>query len=59
MNVVPFPNANGGFRFICTGCDAEVLTPIHDGFPVCAVCRWLDERPQIPADVRDRIRGKP
>lgn len=58
MTVVPLKRADGSAIFTCTGCDMTVFVPIADEFLVCALCRWLDERPQIPADVRDRIRGK-
>ncbi len=55
--VIPFPAAGGGFTFTCSGCGHTVYTPETDGFAVCIVCRWLGERPALPAKVRDQIRG--
>jgi hypothetical protein len=57
MSVVPFAYPDGGAVFTCTGCGYVIIAAVTDGFPTCSVCRWLDERPQIPAEVRDRIRG--
>jgi|GEM_PF-5392726 len=60
MSVIPFPSASGGFVFTCTGCDYTVHTSTYDGFPVCMVCRWFDERPQIPRDrIRALLQGEP
>jgi hypothetical protein len=56
-NVVSFRLASGGAIFTCSGCGATVYCPVPDGYAVCALCRWLDERPQIPKEVRDRSRG--
>lgn len=55
--VLPFKTLGGGVAFTCTGCGYVVIAAVSDGFPTCSVCRWLDERPQIPKEVRDRIRG--
>lgn len=58
-NIVFSPSPEkGGFVFTCTSCGFQVYTLIHDGFPVCLTCRWFDERPQIPREVRERIQGK-
>lgn len=56
-NVTPLPTRGGGFAFTCTDCNVTVLAAVSDGFPVCLTCRWLNERPSIPAEIRDRIRG--
>lgn len=53
--LVPFPAKDGGYVFECTSCHYTVHTAEHDGYPVCLTCRWFDERPQIPREVRDRI----
>ena len=56
----PFRNLPGGGReFTCTSCGENVieLIPAFD-FPVCAICRWFDERPQIPKEVKKRCLGR-
>lgn len=58
MTLIPFPNADGGFVFNCKDCGCSVLTLIHDGVPLCALCRWLDDRPQIPKEIRERLRAQ-
>lgn len=59
MNATPSPfkdNPDGSREFVCSECDAPVLQAVSDGFdfPVCKVCRWFGERPQIPKEVRAR-----
>lgn len=46
-------------EFVCTSCGYNIWQAIDDefDFPVCCVCRWLDERPQIPIEVRNRIKN--
>jgi hypothetical protein len=53
-----FRKRDGSREFTCTGCGAHVFQAIDDGFdfPVCATCRWLDERPFIDKGTADRIR---
>src|SRR5215831_5990374 len=41
--------------FQCTSCGWEIHNLDWDGFPVCLECRWFDERPFIPKDIRKRI----
>src|SRR5215831_8561313 len=41
--------------FQCTSCGWEIHNLDWDGFPVCLECRWFDERPHIPKDIRRRI----
>lgn len=52
-------NADGSREFDCTGCDMHVVQAVSDGFdfPVCCLCRWFDERPHIPAEVKGRVLG--
>jgi hypothetical protein len=49
-------NADGSREFTCTSCGDRVIQMISDGydFPVCSICRWFDERPQIPQEVKLR-----
>lgn len=52
-------NLDGSREFTCSECGSRVLQAVSDGFdfPVCFECRWFEERPQIPAEVRERLRG--
>ena len=61
MTVSPFQNNPDGSReFNCTSCGTRVVQCVSDGFdfPVCAICRWFDERPQIPLEVKLRCLGR-
>lgn len=51
-------NADGSREFDCSGCGMHVIQAMPDfDFPVCVTCRWFDERPQIPSDVKNRFLG--
>lgn len=60
MRPSPFNNVPGGGRsFTCTGCGYTVYQAVADfDFPVCVTCRWFDERPQIPVEVKARCLGE-
>lgn len=53
-------NPDGSREFVCSDCGSSVLQAVNDGFdfPVCWLCRYFSEHPQIPAEVRDRITGR-
>lgn len=53
-------NTDGSREFDCTGCGMHIIQAMSDGFdfPVCITCRWFDERPQIPASVKQGFLGK-
>jgi hypothetical protein len=53
------PLVPGQLEFVCTGCGAHVSKCVDDGFdyPVCHLCQWLENRPQIDAATVARLRG--
>jgi hypothetical protein len=61
MTIEPSPfknNPDASREFTCTGCGFRVYQAVADfDFPVCVTCRWFDERPQIPAEVKARFTG--
>ncbi|MGY3393411.1 hypothetical protein ACVWW6_006002 [Bradyrhizobium sp. USDA 3311] len=54
-------NADGTREFTCTDCGTLVIQVISDDFdfPVCHICRFIGERPQMPEWVKALLRGKP
>lgn len=52
-----FPD--GHVEFDCTECKMHVMCAVDDGFdfPVCAMCRWLGERPWLDEAAKARIRA--
>jgi hypothetical protein len=60
VDIFALPKRDGSREFTCTDCGARVYQAIGAGFdyPVCMLCRWLGERPQIDAATQARLRGK-
>lgn len=52
-------NADGSREFDCTDCGVHVFQVISDGFdfPVCHICRFIQERPQMPEEIKALLRG--
>ena len=60
MSVIAFTQRDGSRELTCTDCGAHVQQAVDDGFafPVCYVCRFLGEHPQIDEATKARLRGR-
>jgi len=57
--IFPLPKKNGSIEFTCQECGARIYQAIAVfDYPICMICQWLNERPQIPQHVRDALSGK-
>lgn len=45
-------------EFVCTDCDNEIIAiGYHDGDPVCGICRFIRGCPDMPEDIKAKLRG--
>lgn len=57
----PFTNnADGSREFDCTDCGMHVVEIVGTDFdfPVCFICRYIGERPQMPEEAKALLRGE-
>lgn len=44
--------------FVCEDCgDSVFVFGDHDGFPVCATCRFIRAHPDMPENIKATLRG--
>lgn len=60
MTLLAFRAADGSRTFTCTGCESVVYQAVDVGeiLPICELRKWLDDRPDIPKETRDRLRHR-
>lgn len=59
--VSPFTNNPDGSReFVCTDCRIHVIEVVATDFdfPVCSICRFIGERPQLTDEAKAILRGE-
>lgn len=45
-------------EFVCTDCGNEIIAMgYHDGDPVCGICRFIRGSPDMPEDIKAKLRG--
>jgi DNA-directed RNA polymerase subunit RPC12/RpoP len=43
-------------EFICQDCGADVASLLHEGEPICGVCRFIRTVPDMPEHVKRLLR---